>query len=109
MMAQLPDSMRAMGYGGFGYMIDSVAVVTRGKPVAHTVSRLRVAGRDKYRIDYLTRSGRNRAKTIACDGEHRWVVFAAQIMVRPTRCRATSPTWSTRPGCSDAGCPVAQR
>jgi crotonobetainyl-CoA:carnitine CoA-transferase CaiB-like acyl-CoA transferase len=28
---------------------------------------------------------------------------------RPTRCRATSPTWSTRPGCSDAGCPVAQR
>jgi hypothetical protein len=58
MMAQLPDSMRAAGYGGFGYMIDSVAVVTRGKPVAHTVSRLRVAGRDKYRIDYLTRSGR---------------------------------------------------
>jgi outer membrane lipoprotein-sorting protein len=83
MMAQLPDSMRAMGYGGFGYMIDSLAVVTRGKPVAHTVSRLRVAGRDKYRIDYLTRSGRNRAKTIACDGEHRWVVFAAQIMVGP--------------------------
>jgi outer membrane lipoprotein-sorting protein len=83
MMAQLPDSMRAMGYGGFGYMIDSLAVVTRGKPVAHTVSRLRVAGRDKYRLDYLTRSGRNRVKTIACDGEHRWVVFAAQIMVGP--------------------------
>jgi hypothetical protein len=51
--------------------------------VAHTVSRLRVAGRDKYRIDYLTRSAGNRAKTIACDGEHRWVVFAAQIMVGP--------------------------
>ena len=32
---------------------------------------LSFAGRDKYRIDYLTRSGRNRAKTIACDGEHR--------------------------------------
>jgi outer membrane lipoprotein-sorting protein len=83
MMAQLPDSMRAAGYGGFGYMIDSVAVVTRGKPVAHTVSRLRVAGRDKYRLDYLTRSAGNHAKTIACDGEHRWLVFAAQTMVGP--------------------------
>jgi hypothetical protein len=81
MMAQLPDSMRAMGYGGFGYMIDSVAVVTRGKPVARTISRLRVDGRDKYRLDYLTGSGRNRAKTIACDGEHRWAVFAVQAMV----------------------------
>jgi hypothetical protein len=39
--------------------------------------------RDKYRIDYLTRSARNRAKTIACDGEHRWVVFAAQMTVGP--------------------------
>jgi hypothetical protein len=75
--------MRAAGYGGFGYMIDSVAVVTRGKPVAHTVSRLRVGGRDRYRLDYLTRSGGNHAKTIACDGEHRWVVFAAQAMVGP--------------------------
>ena len=83
MTSQLPDSMRAMGYGGFGYMIDSLTVVTRGKPVAHTVSRLRVAGRDMYRIDYLTRPGGNHATTIACDGEHRWVVFAAQIMVGP--------------------------
>jgi hypothetical protein len=51
--------------------------------VAHTVSRLRVAGRDKYRLDYLTRSGGNHAKTIACDGEHRRVVFAAQTMAGP--------------------------
>jgi hypothetical protein len=51
--------------------------------VAHTVSRLRVGGRDQYRLDCLTRSGRNRAKTIACDGEHSWQVFAAQTMVGP--------------------------
>ena len=83
MMAQVPDSMRAVGYGGVGYVIDSLTVVTRGKPVAHTVSRLRVGGRDQYRLDCLTRSGRNRAKTIACDGEHSWQVFAAQTMVGP--------------------------
>ena len=81
--AQVPDSMRAMGCGGFGYLIDSLAVATRGKPVAHQVCRLRVAGRDKYRLDYLTRSGRNHPKTIACDGEHRWAVSAAQTMVGP--------------------------
>jgi outer membrane lipoprotein-sorting protein len=83
MMAQLPDSMRAMGCGGMGYLIDSLPGVTRGKPVAHKVSRLRVAGRDKYRLDYLTPSGGNHAKTIACDGEHRWSVSADRTVVGP--------------------------
>src|SRR5579859_1346119 len=83
MTAEVPDSLRAAGHGGVGYLIDSLNSLTRGKPVAHTVSRLRVSGRDKYRIDYLT--GGNQAKTIACDGEHRWSVFAAQIMVGPAR------------------------
>jgi outer membrane lipoprotein-sorting protein len=81
MTAQVPDSLRAAGHGGVGYLIDSFNALTHGKPVAHTVSRLRVSGRDKYRIDYLT--GRNHPKTIACDGEHRWSVFAAQTMVGP--------------------------
>jgi hypothetical protein len=35
MTAQLPDSMRAAGYGGVGYMIDSVAVVTREARGSH--------------------------------------------------------------------------
>ena len=83
MTAQLPESVRAAGHGGVGYLIDSLDAVTHGKPVAHTVARLRVSGRDKYRVDYPSRSGRNHLKTIACDGEHRWVVFAAQIMVGP--------------------------
>jgi outer membrane lipoprotein-sorting protein len=83
MTARVPDSARAAGYGGVGYLIDSLTALTKGRPVARTVSRLRVSGPDRYRVDYLSRSGRNNAKTIACDGEHRWQVFAAQIMVGP--------------------------
>jgi outer membrane lipoprotein-sorting protein len=81
--ALLPDSARAAGCGGLGYLIDSLPATTHGKPVAHTVSRLRIGGRDRYRVDLLTRSGGNRAKTVACDGEHRWQVFADQAMVGP--------------------------
>ena len=82
--ARIPDSVRATGHGGMGYLIDSLAAETHGKPVGHKVSRLRVSGLDKYRVDYLSRSrGRNQTKTVACDGEHRWQVFAAQTMVGP--------------------------
>jgi outer membrane lipoprotein-sorting protein len=81
MTARVPDSARAAGHGGVGYLIDSLNAATHGKPVAHTVARLRVGGWDKYRVDYPSRPGRNNPKTIACDGEHRWQVFAAQTMV----------------------------
>ncbi|HJY57754.1 MAG TPA: hypothetical protein VJ418_15360 [Streptosporangiaceae bacterium] len=83
MTAQVPDSLRAAGHGGVGYLIDSLPAMTHGKPVAHTVSRLRASGRDKYRIDYPT--GHNHPKTIACDGEHHWQVFADRTMVGPAR------------------------
>ena len=85
MTARVPDSARAAGHGGAGYLIDSLNARTHGKPVAHTVARLRVGGRDKYRVDYLSRSGRNPPKTTACDGEHRWQAFAAQIVVGPAK------------------------
>ena len=81
MPAWAPDSLRAAGHGGVGYLLDSLPAMTHGKPVAHTVYRLRASGRDKYRIDYLT--GGNHPKTIACDGEHRWQVFADRTMVGP--------------------------
>jgi outer membrane lipoprotein-sorting protein len=83
MTAQLPDSLRGAGHGGFGYLIDSFPAITHGKPVTHTDSRLRASGRDKYRIDYPT--GRNHPKTISCDGEHLWQVFADRTMVGSAR------------------------
>jgi outer membrane lipoprotein-sorting protein len=81
----VPESMRAAGHGGMGYLLDSLNTMTHGKPVAHAVYRLRVGGWDKYRVDYLTRSGPYHLKTIACDGEHRWQAFAAQTVVGPAR------------------------
>ena len=83
MPAWAPDSLRAGGHGGVGYLLDSFPAMTHGKPVVHTVSRLRASGRDKYRIDDL--AGRNHPKTIACDGEHRWQVFADRTMVGPAK------------------------
>jgi hypothetical protein len=83
MTARVPDPARAAGHGGVGYLIDSLNAATHGTPVAHTVARLRVKGRDRYRVDYLSRPGRNHPKIIACDGEHRRQAFAAQTMVGP--------------------------
>jgi outer membrane lipoprotein-sorting protein len=83
MTARVPESARDAGHGGVSYLINSLNAVTHGKPVARTVARLRVGGRDKYRVDYPSRPGRNNPKTIACDGEHRWQVYAAQTVVGP--------------------------
>jgi hypothetical protein len=80
MVARVPETARAAGHGGVGYLLDAV---TRGKTVTHTVAPLRVSGRDRYRIDYQSRSGRTDPKTVACDGEHRWQVYQAKTMVGP--------------------------
>ena len=63
--ARVPQSARAAGHGGVGYLLDSLEAVTRGKPVIHTTARLRTGGRDTYRIDYLSHRGLNNPKTIA--------------------------------------------
>ncbi len=83
MAAHFSDSAQAAGRGGMGFLLDSVAAATHGEPVVHMVSRLRVSGRDKYRVDRLAGLLRNQPKTITCDGEHHWQVSAAQIVVGP--------------------------
>jgi hypothetical protein len=80
MVAGVPDAARTAGHGGVGYLLDAV---TRGKTVAHTVARLRTGGRDRYRVDYQSRQGRNNPKTDTCDGEHHWQVYEAKTMVGP--------------------------
>lgn len=80
MAARVPETARAAGHGGVGYLLDAV---TRGKTVAHAVARLRVSGLDRYRVDYRSRRGRSNPETIACDGERRWRVYQAQTMVGP--------------------------
>jgi hypothetical protein len=51
--------------------------------VARTAARLLLGGRDKYRVEDLSRAGSTNPKAIASDGQHRWRAFAAQTMVGP--------------------------
>jgi hypothetical protein len=80
MAACIPERVRAAGHGGAGYFLD---MATREKTVVHTVARLCVSGRDKYRIDYLSHRGRQDPTAIACDGQHRWRAYPAAVMVGP--------------------------
>jgi hypothetical protein len=81
MAARVPDTVRAAGHGGVGFLLDSA---TRGKTVGRIVARLRVSGRDKYRIDYTYRSGKkNRPLTIVCDGQRRWQAYPEATIVGP--------------------------
>ena len=78
--ARVPAGARATGHGGVGYLLDSA---TSGKTVARTEARLRVSGPCRYRVDVSRRPGRGHARTVACDGERRWQVFADKILVGP--------------------------
>ena len=79
MVARIPDTVRGAGHGGVGFLLDSA---TRGNTVTHLVARLSIGGRDRYRIDYTSRSGnKNRPTTIACDGQRRWQAYPATTMV----------------------------
>jgi hypothetical protein len=80
MLARVPDTARATGHGGVGYLLDAA---NRGKTVAHSVARLRTGGRDRYRVDYQSGQSRNNPKTDTCDGEHHWQVYEAKTMVGP--------------------------
>lgn len=84
MTERFRDSVRAAGRGGLDFLWDSLTAATHDEPVTMTISRLRIGGRDKYRVDHLTpRSARGHAKTIACDGEHCWVEYADHTLVGP--------------------------
>ena len=104
MAARVSESARAAGRGGAAYFLDSVEAVTRGKPVAHRVARLLVGGRDRYRIDYPSRTGRDHPKAIACDGQRRWRAYADKTIVGPASplphdiANLVDPSWLLRCG-----------
>ena len=76
----LPEGLRAAGRSGLGDLIEAI---TPGTYVARTDGRLRVSGPDRYRLDFSSRPRRIDFRTIACDGERRWLVYQDQIMVGP--------------------------
>ena len=87
LLEAVPESARKAGFGGVGFLVDTLLDTARDKSTAHQVSSVRVGSWDKYRID-LTSSARpgeapggRRPETIACDGQRRWQVYADRVLV----------------------------
>jgi outer membrane lipoprotein-sorting protein len=80
MPAEVPDSARAAGLGGVGYLLDSMG---RKEAVTLTTARLRVGGPDLYHIDYTYRPSRAGLVAVACDGQQRWQVYEHATLVGP--------------------------
>jgi outer membrane lipoprotein-sorting protein len=80
MLAQVPDTARAAGLGGFGYLLDTV---TRDGTVTLTTTRLRIGGPDRYRADFSGQPGWYGPTVVACDGEQRWQVYESATLVGP--------------------------
>ena len=81
-VSQAPEGARRAGFGGLGTLLDTLAEHS-GEP-AHSVSAVRVGGPGRFQIDYQ-HPVKRRPKTIACDGERRWVVYQDRMMVGPAR------------------------
>jgi len=74
--------VRGAGFGGLGMLLDTLAEYP-GEPV-HSVSVVRVGGPGRFQIDHQ-HAVKRRPKTIACDGQRRWVVFQDKMTVGPAR------------------------
>lgn len=81
-VSQAPEEARRAGFGGVGMLLDTLAEHT-GEP-AHTVSVVRVGGPGRFQIDHQ-HPVKQRPKTIACDGQRRWVVYQDKMTVGPAR------------------------
>jgi hypothetical protein len=81
-LGQVPDSFRAAGHGGVGYLFDTVA---RKGTVTLSTGRLRIGGPELYYLDYSSWEGRPEPLVIACDGEQHWQVRENVTLVGPAR------------------------
>jgi hypothetical protein len=81
-VSQAPEGARRAGFGGLGMLLDTLAEHP-GEPV-HSVSVVRVGGPGRFQIDHQ-HAVKRRPKTIACDGQRRWVVFQDKMTVGPAR------------------------
>jgi hypothetical protein len=100
----VPESARRAGFGGVGFLLDTIMAEENWSTAdhGHQVYRVRVGGWDRYRIDRVSprppratsRLGRPKsggpAVTIACDGERTFRVFADEVRAGPA---TTLDTW----------------
>jgi hypothetical protein len=81
MLSQVPESIRRTGFGGFGVLVSALA--ERRAAVTEEVSAIRIGGPGLYQVDRQHEAKRARPKTIACDGQRRWVVGEDKVTVGP--------------------------
>jgi len=89
----VPESARQAGFGGVGFLLDTIMAEARPTPnQGHQVQRVRVGGWDRYRIDRdwppepassRSRGSGHRWLAIACDGEQTFRVFEDEVRVGP--------------------------
>jgi hypothetical protein len=79
-LSKFPDEVRQVGIGGFGSLSNVVGLRV---PAEHEISRLRISGPDRYRIDYVLRAGKSTLKAISCDGERCWRILDEEVRVGP--------------------------
>ena len=88
LFSKFSDPLRGVGFGGFGPLID---VADLRIPADHQVSRLRISGPDRYRIEYVLRAGKSSLVAMICDGERCWRILDAEVRVGPAAPRLASP------------------
>jgi len=97
LLAAVPPSARKAGFGGVGFLIDTLSAAAREageqQAVGHEVSDVAIDGWDSYRIDRSYRTPRRRDRherrdaewlTVACDGQRRYQVYADRVRVGPS-------------------------
>ncbi len=89
----IPESARQAGFGGIGFLADTVRERLRedGPVHVHEVTAVRLGGWREFRLDVLRRPGpagktgwgrdRERPGTVAGDGTREWRVFADRVVV----------------------------
>jgi hypothetical protein len=96
LLAAVPPSARKAGFGGVGFLLDTLGAAAREggeqQATTHLVSSVRIEGWDSYRIDRTYRTPRHRDRhntrdddwvTAACDGRQRYLVYADRVRVGP--------------------------
>jgi hypothetical protein len=96
LLEAVPDSARKNGFGGVGFLVDTLRGAALDDGAIHLVSSVRIGGWDRYRIDVTgpgqaddARSGhgwgshRHRPQTDACDGRRRWQVYEDRVAESP--------------------------
>ena len=95
LLEAVPDSARKTGFGGVGFLVDAVRDAMPDQGTVHDVSRVRIGGWDRYRIDtngtaQARRSpfgprpdSRRGRRTDACDGRRRWQVYEDRVVETP--------------------------